>query len=356
MFLALRDIRFARGRFALMGLVVALVTLLLVLLSCLTRGLGQQSTSALDSFTAPRVLLSSSGSSTTWGDSVIPASTVDAATADAGRSGVPLQALSVGHARLTAGAQSGSVALFGLGAAQRPGVHLAAAPRDGEVVLGRQVAEQMHVGTGDTLGANGLALRVVAVETTRWYSHSPVVWTSLRTANQVLHNPAGQATALLASGAIPAIDALATHQHLASLDHAASINALPGYRSEHGSLLMIQGFLYGISALVIMAFLSVWTIQRTRDIAVLRALGATRRHVLGDSLGQAALLLLGSAAVGLAVGVGGVRLLRAHVPIGLAWSSSAVPALGVLLTGLAGALLATRRVTRVDPLLALGGN
>ncbi|MGV0435788.1 FtsX-like permease family protein [Corynebacterium mastitidis] len=70
-----------------------------------------------------------------------------------------------------------------------------------------------------------------------------------------------------------------------------SFGGLAAYQSERGSLLSIQGLLYGISALVILAFLSVWTIQRTRDIAVLRALGASRGYVLRDSLGQAALVL-----------------------------------------------------------------
>ena len=48
MFLAIRDIRFAKGRFALMGSVVALISLLLVMLSGLTAGLGNQNTSALE--------------------------------------------------------------------------------------------------------------------------------------------------------------------------------------------------------------------------------------------------------------------------------------------------------------------
>ena len=47
MFVALRDAWFARGRFAVMGLVVALVALLVVALSGLTAGLGAQSVSAL---------------------------------------------------------------------------------------------------------------------------------------------------------------------------------------------------------------------------------------------------------------------------------------------------------------------
>src|SRR5699024_1665906 len=46
-FVAFRDIRFAKGRFALMGSVIALLTLLIVLLSGLTAGLADQSTSAI---------------------------------------------------------------------------------------------------------------------------------------------------------------------------------------------------------------------------------------------------------------------------------------------------------------------
>lgn len=48
MFLALREIVTARGRFFLIGGVVALITLLLVMLSGLTQGLSKQNTSALE--------------------------------------------------------------------------------------------------------------------------------------------------------------------------------------------------------------------------------------------------------------------------------------------------------------------
>ena len=49
MFLAIREITTARGRFALIGGTVALITLLLVMLSGLTEGLSKQNTSALES-------------------------------------------------------------------------------------------------------------------------------------------------------------------------------------------------------------------------------------------------------------------------------------------------------------------
>ena len=91
-----------------------------------------------------------------------------------------------------------------------------------------------------------------------------------------------------------------------------SFQALGSYKSENGSLLLMQAFLYGISALVIVAFLTVWTVQRTRDIAVLKALGGSARYILRDAMAQAALVLLaGAAAGGLAGVAGGVLASRA---------------------------------------------
>lgn len=47
MFVAWRDLRFAKGRFALMGSVVLLITLLVGLLSGLTSGLARENISAV---------------------------------------------------------------------------------------------------------------------------------------------------------------------------------------------------------------------------------------------------------------------------------------------------------------------
>ena len=75
MFLSLRDLRFARGRFALIGSVVAMITLLVVMLTGLTDGLGRQSTSALEALEAPRIVLAagSDGEDPSYSDSRIDA-------------------------------------------------------------------------------------------------------------------------------------------------------------------------------------------------------------------------------------------------------------------------------------------
>jgi putative ABC transport system permease protein len=107
---------------------------------------------------------------------------------------------------------------------------------------------------------------------------------------------------------------------------------------------------------VIVAFLTVWTVQRTRDIAVLKALGGSASYILRDAMAQAALVLLAGAAAGGLAGVAGGVLASQAAPFLLTPGTTLLPIAGIVLLGLAGAALAVRSVARVDPLIALGGN
>ncbi|PTT67994.1 FtsX-like permease family protein, partial [Arthrobacter sp. HMWF013] len=141
-----------------------------------------------------------------------------------------------------------------------------------------------------------------------------------------------------------------------STSRTGSFQALGSYKSENGSLMLMQAFLYGISALVIVAFLTVWTVQRTRDIAVLKALGASGGYVLRDAIAQAAMVLLAGAGLGGAIGLLGGFAAAQAAPFLITPATTLLPVLGIVALGLAGAALAVRRVTAVDPLIALGGN
>ena len=118
----------------------------------------------------------------------------------------------------------------------------------------------------------------------------------------------------------------------------------------------MQAFLYGISALVIVAFLTVWTIQRTRDIAVLKAMGAPSSYILRDAMTPGRHRAAGRRRNRGAVGAAAGFLAAQAAPFQLNLVTTVVPVVGIVALGLAGAALAVRRVTKVDPLLALGGN
>lgn len=139
-----------------------------------------------------------------------------------------------------------------------------------------------------------------------------------------------------------------------SLDE--SFNASPGYEAETLTLDMIQVFLYAIGALVVGAFFTVWTIQRSHELAVLRALGASAGYLLRDGLAQAAILLVLFTALGVAVGVGLGALMPDGMPFLLEATPIAIASALTILLGLLGAAVAVFRVTRIEPISALGGN
>ncbi|WP_284976956.1 ABC transporter permease [Arthrobacter sp. efr-133-TYG-104] len=364
MFLAIRDIRFAKGRFALMGSVVALITLLLVMLSGLTAGLGNQSTSAIEALPAQQIVFGAPAGGrpkASYTESEISTAQLEAWREQPGITSA--RALGISQTRIQSlgagGLPSGTanVAVFGGSAAPTPLADGNAA--DGNVIVGKTLAKDLALDTGSRVRVGGVDLTITAVVEDQWYSHTGVVWTTLATWRSIAHAAPGTATVLeVTHDAGPSVnfDAANAAAGTVSTDPVGSFQALASYKSENGSLMLMQAFLYGISALVIIAFLTVWTVQRTRDIAVLKALGGSSGYILRDALAQAALVLVAGAAVGGVAGLAGGLLAAQAAPFLITPVTTLLPVAGIIILGLGGAVLAVRTVTRVDPLLALGGN
>lgn len=376
MFLAIRDIRFAKGRFALMGAVVALISLLLVMLSGLTAGLGNQSTSAVaklgEGAGAPvsQVVFGAPAKNDPKVSFTESQVTQEQANSWAGRAGVEsVVPLGISRSRFQGAGESKGIAnvtVFGVGgsvdgaAASEAGI----APSDisdTTVVIGESIATELNLATGDAVTIAGTELTVGGIVPDQWYSHSSVVWTTLPTWEKVAHlsDPNQLATVLAVTfkqGATVDLDTANAAAGTISITRTGSFAGLGGYKSENGSLMMMQAFLYGISALVIVAFLTVWTVQRTRDIAVLKAMGASGSYLLRDALTQAAIVLVAGASLGGLIGIAGGFFAAKGAPFLLTPATMLLPIVGIIALGLAGSALAVRKVTRVDAMIALGGN
>jgi putative ABC transport system permease protein len=113
-----------------------------------------------------------------------------------------------------------------------------------------------------------------------------------------------------------------------------------------------------VAGVLIMNVMLVSVSQRTREIGLLKALGASRAQILRLFLTEAALLASGGAAAGLGLSLAGLWLLQRLFPalplLPPAWAVPAAVAVAVL-TGLLFGLLPARRAARMDPVLALGG-
>ena len=364
MFLAWRDMRFARGRFALITGVVLLMTLLIGLLSGLTGGLAQQNISAVRALDGERVVLATE----TFDESELTDSQVEAwndsdlveNVREVGilRFTIDGPEAEPGSADATTGDETGasasgiSAAMFG-GASDSPS-------RDGQVALSPQAAEDLGVGDDDHVSVLGIDLAVDVLDEDRWYAHTPVAYVTMNDWQEMqtrLGRDDVSATALtldVSAGAAEQIDALADDSSTTASSSLSSLLAIASFRSEIGSLLMMVSMLFGISALVVGAFFTVWTMQRTGDVAVLKALGASTPSLMRDALGQSLAVLI--------AGVGGGILLTAAlglavsgvVPFIVSWYTTLLPAVLLIALGLVGAGFALRSVTQADPLTALG--
>ncbi|MCY1157247.1 MAG: transporter permease [Citricoccus sp.] len=370
LFLSLRDVRSCAGRFSLMGAVVALITLLLVFLTALTNGLAHQNVSAVlawdeagttaagpDPVDVTVVFGAAHAEAADDVETSFTASSVDAGQLAAWRDDAQVrwaEPVGIGQARADSGTAVTAVTLMGL----EPDSRLSPGHLGGGARISASAAEQLGVGPGDGISVNGREVPIAEVTEDRWYSHTPVVWLPLGTWSSLTHAEEGTATVLVAG-----TDADAGHAPMAAAqtttvttDLRGALSALPSYSSENGSLVMMQAFLHGISALVVAAFMAVFTLQRTRDIAVLKALGATTGWVVRDALAQASIVLLSGASAGAVLGLAGLLLVGQAVPVQLDAGTVALPVALTLGLGLAASAAAVWRTCRVDPLVALGGS
>lgn len=395
MFLALRDIVSARGRFSLISFVVGLITVLLVMLTGLTGGLAKHNTSALEALAPERYVFTSDEPSfqesqvTTsdvqeWQElvdadsQVIPLGTVQTRLEAGSAMGVAVLGLPAGTkvpAPVVSGAGAAGSEIAGATAADAAAEADSAASQEqqeaqeavlGEdgIVLSREIVSEAGVQPGEMVEIGGVEQPVTAVVEDEHYSHQPVVWASTQVWQQIsrAHDDV--------VGTVLAVDTRDRHagalrdeewqdaenqtgDSVATVEDSSS--GLAAYQSEQASLQLIQVLLYAISALVTVAFLSVWTIQRSRDLSVLRALGASPAYVWKDALGQAAVVVGIGVVLGAGVGWAAGVWAGNSVPFDLRWTTIVVPAAGIWVLGMCGALVATRRVKKIDPASALEG-
>lgn len=370
MFVALRDLKHARGRFVLMSVVIVLITFLVTFLASLTAGLARESTSAVTDLPADHLAFSMPAA----GDA--PEFTASRVTREqwegwAREPGVA-SAEPLGAATTRAESGSTTAAVTALGVA--PGTDLVpgdggdagAGVEPGTLVLTPGAADALDVGAGDTVTLGGQRLTVArTVDADQSFSHTPVVWTTLDDWQAVgargpaapSDGPVATVVALTTSGSdgsgdtgLTAADASLGTTTVTTSDARSAVSSFVG---ENTSLTTMQVFLLVISALVVGAFFTVWTISRTGDVAVLKALGASTGYLLRDALGQAAVLLIGGVGIGTGLTAAGAALLPDAVPVVLTTATTLVPAGGLILLGLVGAGVAVARVARVDPHAAL---
>lgn len=381
MFLALREIWFARARFLMVGGVLALMSILIVIISGLSAGLVNDGVSSLKAAGAQAVAFEEG----TKSDSAFTRSVLDLSATEkwkevAGVEDAAPLGLSIVNAKNSDGTPV-DLTLFGV----QPGSFLDPAPAEGEsipalaartdgqptptaheVVVSETLKEEgLKLGDTLTLDRLGTTLTVVGfTDNQRTFGHVDVaylpidVWQEVhagaRAGEAARPEAYSEASVVVIRGknfdlsAVPGTDARPMK---------TAYESSPGYLAESMTMSLIQWFLYAIAALVTGAFFLVWTIQRAGDIAVMRAMGATKGFLLRDSLGQAFMILVASILVGVAIALAMASWLETTaMPFAIEAGPVATGTALLFVFGMIGAAVAVLQVARTDPLSALGEN
>ena len=116
---------------------------------------------------------------------------------------------------------------------------------------------------------------------------------------------------------------------------------------------MITVLLWVVAGLIVGSVMYLSAVERTRDFAVFKAIGAPTRAMAGGVVLQAAVLATAAAALGIAVAFVMAPFFPMRVDLSIT-SVVVLPAIGLTI-GLASAVFALRRAVSVDPALAFGG-
>lgn len=377
MFIAIRDLRFAWGRFMLMALVVGLVALLTTLLSGLAAGLIKNNISGLIRLDVSHLAFEYNNKPS-YRNSMIDRSMWDAwREADGVLAAEPL-----GHTMFNARKLNDDplddIVIWGVepGGFLEPEVIAGSGLGDVEngVIISKLLVDR-GLALGDEFILDRVRTRLTVVGIIEEYNigHVPIVFAPLRKWQEATYGPPGGpapgeklpdvlfdyasiAGLQLAPNITPAqIEALDIENGTLTVDKTAAFEASSGYREEVLTVQMIQVFLIIISAVVIGAFFTVWTIQRTQEIGLVKALGASSAYLLRDALGQALILMLAGTLMGTLIAVWlGQLFMASGNPYELRIDTVISTAATLIVAGLIGSAVSVRLITRVDPMIALG--
>ncbi|GER81314.1 MAG: ABC transporter permease [Anaerolineales bacterium] len=376
-YLAVKEIVRNRGRFLLVSLVIALITLLVLFIAALGEGLGNSNKQYLANLDADMLVFLEKA------DFVIPSSRVDKTLARTIRRVDGVESAGIIAASNTAillpNDEVLKVSILGI----EPGTPGAPAVLEGanlqselaaEVLIDRNVALRTDIKVGDRITIRSTQgtedqfyeLKVVGMTDGNLYQFAPSIfvtfsnWDKMRTKSDAEVGRQSTTVNVVAvkvkSGAdIETVKAniLARVSNVEIADVPTAIANVPGYSAQQSTVNTQAVFTLLIGILVIGGFFQIQVLQKVPQIGVMKAIGASN-----DVVGWASVIqIMVVTAIGVAIG-GGLAYVFSltfppTVPIIFNGTNSLIAVIALLLIGPAGGLVSIIYAVRIEPLKAL---
>ncbi|MCF7755824.1 ABC transporter permease [Paenibacillus xylanexedens] len=372
MYLAIREMKYAKGRYALIATIMVLVSFLVLFVTGLAQGLAYDNAASVKNMAATHFVLEQD-SNHRFTRSQVDQDQLNQARYVVGQENAEPLGVKMTTVSPTGETKKIDVTLFMV----NPEGWLAPTVTEGSPITdqtkGQVVVDQKLSESGVTIGtvlvdqASGTEWTVGGFVQNESFSHSPVVFlneqewlalqgslrTSQASADTNANAPIYNAIAIKDAG--EKVDRLSTAiPNTEVITKSDAVSAIPGYKEEQGSLLMMIAFLYVISAFVLAVFFYVITIQKTSQFGILKAIGTRNGYLAGSVSLQVLVLSVGSLVISVLL----VRLfesiLPASMPFQLGLSTLALTCVLFILMSVAGSLFSVWKVTKIDALDAIG--
>lgn len=372
MFLARKELWFSKRRFLLIGIIVVFITWLVFMLSGLGNGLSDLGTAVIR-YSNMDVAIFQEDSEFALGKSILSQETVAQVEQVEGvdeAAGIITSAgaILLGDAKGDESGKKTSVMFVGI----EPGSFL-----EPKVILGESLnsnnpntilvdeslkLEGFSLGDSVILSGVGTEFEIGGFVQNQKLNHMPAVYASLDTvqafkylvpgSNQGIDNPVN---AIFLKGSDKVENRIS--QQISGVEIAnkkQTLNGVPGYKAESGTINLMLWLLILISAFIIAVFFYVLTNQKTHQFGVMKAIGASNGFVIRSVVSQVFLLV----SISIVIGIGLTYLTKAvlpeSMPFNLLDEMVVVYSVVILLTSLFGSLFSVRGIVKIDPVTALG--
>ncbi len=343
--LTLRDLQFRRLRFVVVSVLAGVVFTLLFLMTGLVEQFNREPFEAVDAMNSTGWVVAEGANSPFTAASTMPADTIDSFSDNS-----PVPAV-VGRATLVAPSipDGQQVILIGAPIGERVDPELLEGRpvgSAGELVLDQ--AAEVPLGTSVDIG--GAAFTVVGIsDRTTLFAGIPMGFVDLVQAQQLVFGSEQVISTLFINGrSVPIVEGTSVRS-----DQVIAADALTPLDGAIGSVNLIRILLWIVAAVIIGAVVYLSALERSRDFAVLKAVGATNRDLVIGLAMQAALIALIAVAIAavLQALIQPVFPLRVQVPARAFWQVPLVAVIASMVSAAGG----MRKVAGSDPAKAFAG-
>lgn len=371
MFLALKELKHNKKRFLMIAIIFVLISWLVFILSGLGNGLSTLAASTFKNMKADYVVFEQ-GAKASMGKSLLSNElTMQLKEMPNVNAASPMGTIMASAIKgdSTVNEDKVDIAIIGID----PGSFLEPKIIEGtgltsdnmtQVIVNETMKEDEGFKLGDTFQLDGSteSLTIVGFVKDQTYNHVAAVFTPIAEWRKIAFAAPGSdkgvtepVNAIMLQG--NDIDSDAINGQLSGTDtvtRAAAVQGMPGYKEENGTIMMMLAFLLAISAFVLGVFFYVFTMQKTNQFGIMKAIGAKNGFLGKAVVSQVFVLSLSSIIVGIILTYGTAAIMPKGMPFMLDTKLVVTYSIVLLVISLLSSLVSVRTISKIDPLKALG--